>query len=63
MTDSLWAAFALVLVVEGVLPLFAPHVWRESFRKLVQLTDGQLRFVGLVSIIVGLAAFWLLRHA
>ena len=63
MTDSLWAAFALVLVVEGVLPLFAPHVWRESFRKLVQLTDGQLRFVGLLSIIVGLAAFWLLRHA
>ncbi len=63
MTDSLWAAFALVLVVEGVLPLFAPHVWRESFRKLVQLTDGQLRFVGLVSIVVGLAAFWLLRHA
>ena len=63
MTDSLWAAFALVLVVEGVLPLFAPHVWRESFRKLVQLTDGQLRFVGLVSIVVGLAAFWVLRHA
>jgi uncharacterized protein YjeT (DUF2065 family) len=63
MTDSLWAAFALVLVVEGVLPLFAPHVWRESFRRLVQLTDGQLRFVGLVSIAVGLAAFWLLRNA
>lgn len=63
MTDTLWAAFALVLVVEGVLPLFAPHVWRESFRRLVQLTDGQLRFVGLVSIAVGLAAFLLLRHA
>ena len=63
MTDSLWAAFALVLVVEGVLPLFAPQLWREGFRKLVQLTDGQLRFVGLVSIVVGLAAFWVVRHA
>jgi hypothetical protein len=61
--DSLWAAFALVLVVEGLLPLVAPRVWRDSFQKLVQLTDGQLRFIGLVSIVIGLVAFWLVRHA
>jgi uncharacterized protein YjeT (DUF2065 family) len=61
--DSLWTAFALLLVVEGLLPLVAPQVWRESFRRLVQLTDGQLRFVGLVSIVLGLAGFWLVRHA
>ena len=63
MADSLWAAFALVLVVEGLLPLVAPRVWRDSFRKLVLLTDGQLRFIGLVSIVIGLIAFWLVRHA
>ena len=63
MADSLWAAFALVLVVEGLLPLVAPRVWRESFQKLVLLTDGQLRFVGLVSIAIGLAGYWLVRHA
>ena len=63
MADSLWAAFALVLVVEGLLPLLAPKVWRDSFQKLMQLTDGQLRFVGLVSIVIGLAAFWLVRNA
>ncbi len=63
MADSLWTAFALVLVVEGLLPLVAPHVWRESFRRMVQLTDGQLRFIGLVSIVIGLVAFWLLRNA
>jgi uncharacterized protein YjeT (DUF2065 family) len=61
--DSLWAAFALVLVVEGLLPLMAPRVWRDSFRKLVELTDGQLRFIGLVSTAVGLAAFWLIINA
>jgi len=61
--DSLWAAFALVLVVEGLLPLVAPKVWRESFQKLVLLTDGQLRFIGLISIALGLAAYWLVRHA
>ena len=63
MPESLLAAFALVLVVEGMLPLLAPRIWRESFRKLIELTDGQLRFVGLVSIAIGLAGVWLIRHA
>ena len=61
MQDSLLAAFALVLVIEGLLPLLAPRLWRESFRKLVDLTDGQLRFIGLVSIGLGLAGVWLIR--
>jgi uncharacterized protein YjeT (DUF2065 family) len=61
--DSLWAALALVLVIEGLLPLAAPRLWRESFAKLVTLNDGQLRFIGLASILLGLAGFWLLRHA
>ena len=63
MADSLWAALALVLVIEGLLPLLAPRLWRDSFAKLVTLNDGQLRFVGLVSILMGLAGFWLVRHA
>ena len=63
MPDSLWAAFALVLVVEGLLPLLAPRFWRESFAKLVTLSDGQLRFVGLAAILLGIAGYWLARHA
>jgi uncharacterized protein YjeT (DUF2065 family) len=61
--DSLWAAFALVLVIEGFLPFVAPRLWRESFTRLVALTDGQLRFVGLASMLIGLAGFWLVRNA
>src|SRR3989442_15425984 len=47
-------AFALMLVLEGVLPFVAPTLWRETFRRITQMTDGQIRFVGLSSIIVGL---------
>jgi uncharacterized protein YjeT (DUF2065 family) len=63
MPESLWAALALVLVLEGALPFAAPGLWRESFRRLLALTDGQLRFVGLISITIGLAGYWLVRHA
>jgi uncharacterized protein len=47
-------AFALMLVLEGVLPFVAPTLWRETFRRITQMTDGQIRFVGLSSIMVGL---------
>jgi uncharacterized protein YjeT (DUF2065 family) len=51
---DLWAAFALMLVFEGLLPFAAPAVWRETFRKMIEMSDGQLRFIGLGSILVGL---------
>ena len=53
MPETFLAACALVLVLEGLVPLVAPGVWREAFRRLTALTDGQLRFVGLTSIGIG----------
>ncbi len=54
MTDNLLLAFALMLVFEGIMPFVAPVAWRETFRRLVQFSDGQIRFVGLTSMLVGL---------
>ena len=61
MQDSLWTALALLLILEGLLPFVAPRVWRESFRRLTELTDGQLRFVGVVSMGIGLLGLYLLN--
>ena len=47
-------AFALMLILEGVLPFLAPNLWRDTFRRITQMSDGQIRFVGLSSMIVGL---------
>ena len=55
----LWAALALVLVFEGLFPLLAPRGWRRTFEQLMQLRDGQLRFFGLVSIVLGLVTLWM----
>ena len=54
MTDTLFAAFALMLILEGVVPFIAPTVWRDTFRRLIQFTDGQIRFVGLASMLAGI---------
>jgi uncharacterized protein len=52
--DSLVTALALLLVAEGLLPLLSPRSWREAFTRVLQLTDGQLRFFGLVAVSLGL---------
>ena len=63
MGDTLWTALALLLVLEGLLPFVAPRLWRDSFRRLTELTDGQLRFIGMVSIAIGLVALYLTQNA
>lgn len=54
MTDTLFIAFALMLVLEGLVPFIAPTVWRDTFRRLIQFSDGQIRFVGLASMSSGI---------
>lgn len=56
--DVLWAALALMLVLEGLFPFLSPGGWRATFQKLLQLRDGQLRFFGLTSIVLGLASLY-----
>ena len=53
--NDLWAAMALVLVFEGILPFLAPARWKDAVQALAQLNDAQLRAIGLGSMIVGLA--------
>ena len=63
MGESLWIALALVLIFEGLLPFVAPRLWRETFNRLIALTDGQLRFIGLIAIGFGLISLVVLQHA
>ncbi len=54
MLDYWLIGLALMLVIEGIMPFLFPSLWRESFRRLVQLSDGQLRFVGMTAMLSGL---------
>jgi len=54
-----FAALCLVLVIEGLMPFLAPKMWRDTMTKVAQFNDGQLRMVGLLSIVVGLVSYWI----
>ncbi|HET6492303.1 MAG TPA: DUF2065 domain-containing protein [Burkholderiales bacterium] len=62
MMTILLTAFALMLVIEGVLPFLMPGLWRQTFRKLTEMSDGQIRFIGLTSMLAGLLLLYIVRH-
>ncbi len=58
MLDHLLPALALMLILEGAMPLLLPKTWRETFSRLMSFNDGQLRFMGLLSIMIGLLVLY-----
>lgn len=60
MGTTLVMALALMLILEGVLPFLAPNLWRDAFRRITQMSDGQIRFVGLSSMLVGVLLLFFL---
>ena len=59
MADGLLFGLALVLVIEGLLPLLSPGTWRQTFQRALQLKDGQLRFIGMLSVLAGVVLLFL----
>jgi len=61
MWDTLLIAFALMLVLEGILPFLLPGIWRDAFKKLTDTGDNQVRFIGLTSMLLGLLLLYLVK--
>ena len=53
------SAIALVLILEGLLPFLNPGAWRRMFERALQMTDAQIRRVGLASLVIGVAVLLL----
>ena len=54
MANTFLMALALMLVIEGLLPFLAPGLWRDTFRRIIKMSDGQIRFFGLTAMLIGL---------
>ena len=62
MTGLNWlAAIGLLLVIEGMLPFASPAIWRDGFRRILELSDGQLRFIGAASMLGGVFLLMMLN--
>ena len=57
-SSTFWLVIAFVLVIEGFMPFVSPATWRKTFLQILQLSDGQLRFFGLASVLLGLVLIW-----
>jgi uncharacterized protein len=56
-----WWLIGGVLLIEGLMPLLFTRAWRQTFEKLLQLQDCQIRFIGFASAVIGLLILWLNR--
>jgi uncharacterized protein YjeT (DUF2065 family) len=57
-SHTLWVALALVLIIEGLFPFASPKAWKRAFMALLQMDDGQVRFIGLSCIVAGMLLLW-----
>ncbi len=62
MSQDLFAALALMLVLEGILPFISPGALRRVARQMSESSDAALRATGLVSMLAGLILLYLVRH-
>ncbi|MBN7819240.1 DUF2065 family protein [Bowmanella sp. Y26] len=60
MTDTLWIALALVLIVEGIGPLLFPNRWQNFMHQLASQAPQQLRTMGGTMVTIGLVALYFL---
>ena len=61
MWNDLLAAFALMLVLEGILPFLSPSRLRQTWIRMANLEDRTLRLVGLASMFFGLLTLYAFR--
>jgi len=61
MWHDILVALALVLVIEGILPFLNPTGWRNMMLSAANMDDRSLRMVGLVSMVLGVAALYLVN--
>jgi len=53
MGHDLLTALALVLIIEGLLPLLAPAAWQKAMQELSRYNPRVIRIGGIISMLSG----------
>jgi uncharacterized protein YjeT (DUF2065 family) len=59
--NDLLAAFALYLIIEGVIPFLSPQGWKQALEQMTKLDDQKMRIFGLASMLAGLVLLAVVR--
>ena len=59
MSGSIVLAIGLVLVIEGIFPLFFTQLWKDTFIRITNQKNGQIKYYGLLSVIVGIMVIFI----
>ncbi|MDM8547102.1 DUF2065 domain-containing protein [Candidatus Venteria ishoeyi] len=62
MFNDLWAALALMLIFEGMMPFLNPELWRKLLRSALELDNRQLHWFGFFIMATGLLLLYLVRY-
>jgi uncharacterized protein YjeT (DUF2065 family) len=62
MWHELWIALALLLIVEGIFPFLSPDGVRKALAAIHQLSDAQLRFAGMSSMLIGVVLLYVINR-
>ena len=62
MWNDLLSAFALMLVLEGLLPFITPKGFREKMLLMLQMNDNQIRFASLTAMLLGVLLLYIVRN-
>jgi hypothetical protein len=50
---DLMTAFALLLIIEGLLPMIAPQLWQRAMQELAKGNPQIIRIGGIISMLAG----------
>jgi uncharacterized protein len=59
--QHLLVALCLMLIIEGILPFLYPQRWRSLVVRLAQISNRNMRALGLASMLLGLFLLLLVR--
>ncbi len=53
MVQDLLTAFALLLIIEGLMPGIAPAAWQKYLSEIIRMNPKSIRAAGIVSMLAG----------
>ena len=58
---DLLAAFALVMIIEGIIPFVSPQGYKNTMQLLTAMPESTLRSIGFGLMLVGAVSLYLVR--